>query len=941
MSVLDETVAEVLGSVLTTASLRLGLALGSPRGRRRADVELARWFDTYALTDAVPQKISGELPPEELAEFLRDSATQSIVYELLAARLTAAPEAEVERLSRLFAVAGSQLLPSADSGMLFDFLDGQVCDLVGRLGGADPDLLQRVRQDAYLGRVVAAINRQTAALSGRFDPVGDREFTARYRRHAADQHGKLQPPDSERRRFVPIHDLYVPPVVTHLADAGPGMPLPETGIWGLADGLHRAVLLGDPGGGKTTAANVIMHRYAADPNRALPFMVTLREYAAEDPPERSVLDHIQHKLAAFYQCRPPEGLVESLLLSGSVLVIFDGLDELLDTSRRSEVAAIVEHFCAEYPLSRVLVTSRTVGYDQARLDDRQFECYQLSGFNSGQVSEYVGKWFAAQERIDPGEAAAFLAESASASDLRSSPLMLALMCILFRGEGSIPRSRPELYEKCAALLFHKWDASRKIHLELRARNFIEPALRHLAHWLLTRAEAQPVVTEQDLVVETAAYLHGRGFEELGEAQAAAREFVEFCRGRLWVFTEAGTTGRGEPLYTFTHRTFLEYFAAAYLASIHDSPEQLARQLLSRVVNGEWDTVAQLAVQIKDRAAERGGDRIFQVLLADRRYRSATAAGNVLGFLGRCTAFIEPAPVTLRELVARAFAHARPDTSDYRLLEPLGWLMASVQRDLRDSVAAELERDVAALVESGRDSEHILGLRLSLQLHNAPFAINNGAQAWTKWDLSERFGRELMLAAQRCDDIAAVMAGNPGYAAAILAGRADLPEFLFRMPAAHFLAIRCAAPAEAAFRISFTSPARPAGNPVLDYVENRLRQIPVPAISADLSFGYETLFRNIIDGSIPLTQNSPAVGADRYCALAYLLCAFAEVSGKQEQLTAAGLGVLGPLHAYLTRRWGLSCQELPELPVAGRWQAVFTQWACRETDFLAAGTNPQT
>ena len=56
-----------------------------------------------------------------------------------------------------------------------------------------------------------------------------------------------------------------------------------------------------------------------------------------------------------------DGLVESLLVSGSALVIFDGLDELLDTSARSQVAAIIEQFCAEYPLTRVLVTSRTIG----------------------------------------------------------------------------------------------------------------------------------------------------------------------------------------------------------------------------------------------------------------------------------------------------------------------------------------------------------------------------------------------------------------------------------------------------------------------------------------------------------------------------------------------------------------------------------------------------
>ena len=72
--------------------------------------------------------------------------------------------------------------------------------------------------------------------------------------------------------------------------------------------------------------------------------------------------------------------MDLLLLTGRAVVIFDGLDELLDTARRADVTTRVERFCAEYPLAPVLVTSRVVGYDQARLDDRQFTCYRLGGF---------------------------------------------------------------------------------------------------------------------------------------------------------------------------------------------------------------------------------------------------------------------------------------------------------------------------------------------------------------------------------------------------------------------------------------------------------------------------------------------------------------------------------------------------------------------------------
>ena len=109
------------------------------------------------------------------------------------------------------------------------------------------------------------------------------------------------------------------------------------------------MLLGDPGGGKTTAANVLANFFASDPTRRIPFLVTLREYAAKTPPQWSVAGHIEHTLSTLYQCDPPVGLVERLLLTGRAVVIFDGLDELLDTSRRRDVSDRLEQFCSAYP----------------------------------------------------------------------------------------------------------------------------------------------------------------------------------------------------------------------------------------------------------------------------------------------------------------------------------------------------------------------------------------------------------------------------------------------------------------------------------------------------------------------------------------------------------------------------------------------------------------
>lgn len=289
------------------------------------------------------------------------------------------------------------------------------------------------------------------------------------------------------------------------------------------------------------------------------------------------------------------------------MVIFDGLDELLDTSYRREVTDRVELFCTRYPLTRVLVTSRRVGYHEAPMDDKMFETFEVGPFCDEQVHDYVVKWFG-QEYESDGDAAlytdAFMNESESVADLRTNPLMLALMCIIYRGQRFIPRNRPEVYERCATMLFERWDSYRHIYTKLEAGQVVDPILKHLAYWLFTDPNATEGVRESELVKETAKYLFARSFEDKDVAVRAADEFVRFCRGRAWVFSDAGSTAEGERLYTFTHRTFMEYFAAAQVTRLSDSPEAAARKLLRRVAKGEWDVVAQLVVQIENKNLRR-------------------------------------------------------------------------------------------------------------------------------------------------------------------------------------------------------------------------------------------------------------------------------------------------------------------------------------------------
>jgi predicted NACHT family NTPase len=239
-----------------------------------------------------------------------------------------------------------------------------------------------------------------------------------------------------------------------------------------------------------------------------PILVVLRDYGAEKKARNcSILQFIESTSNSNYQTQSPGGAFEYLLLNGHVLVVFDGLDELLDTRYRQEISSDVEAFCNLYPSVPVLVTSREVGYEQAPLDETKFEIFQLSPFTEEQVRNYAYKWFGAdpefglEQRKQKTEA--FLQESRIAPDLRSNPLMLALMCNIYRGENYIPRNRPDVYEKCALMLFERWDRMRGINASLPFEAHIRPTMMYLAHWIYSEDTLQGGVTEQRLIAYSA------------------------------------------------------------------------------------------------------------------------------------------------------------------------------------------------------------------------------------------------------------------------------------------------------------------------------------------------------------------------------------------------------------------------------------------------------
>jgi len=566
-----------------------------------------------------------------------------------------------------------------------------------------------------------------------------------YRSQVVNRHGYIVPSivDSQRRK-IPLDSLYVTPQFTSITENVASTKESKLILFdSFVNNIHRTVLLGNPGAGKSTLANKLCLDLASrdgNDSSIIPVLVTVRDYGVERKSlSRSILDFIKLKANSDYQIRPPDHIFEHWLQNGLVLIIFDGLDELLDTTDREAITSDIEAFCRLYPLIHVLVTSREVGYREAPLDRSIFGVFKIADFDDSQVSEYVQKWFnfemKDQETGDEGKAQPFLEELVFVpKDVKTNPLMLATLCAIYRGEGYIPRNRPEIYEHCSRLLFEKRDRERHIKYNLPFEEHVRPTIAYLAHWIYEDVTLQSGVVERKLIRKATEFLLAKRFDDIDEAESAAQKFVEFCTGRAWVFTDTGTTKEGERLYQFTHRAFLEYFTALHLVRTHATAKELLDVLQQRIAKREWDVVAQLAFQKKAQDVDGAADDLLMTLVTQSELALEQEAINILIFVAECLAFMVPRATTIRALLDASFKRGLPvasaaieeegieeiykespfyDNDNFfrSILFPLGIATA----ENLPIITANLESLLVPLIQSGTDYNALIAAEIGLNL----------------------------------------------------------------------------------------------------------------------------------------------------------------------------------------------------------------------------------
>jgi HEAT repeats/NACHT domain len=376
----------------------------------------------------------------------------------------------------------------------------------------------------------------------------------------------------------------------------------------------RVVLLGDPGAGKSALTRFLLltllepiadgpstgsPAWAAPLAGHLPLLVEIKDFLARRGPGCETFVEYLHALGKTEGYHLEQLELDKCLQQEPTVVLFDGLDEVFDPGERKRIAGEIAGFAATYPLARVVVTSRPVGYLEGPLRGAGFRHFALQDFDQEQIRSFVRSWYGLTFPGKPEEATPRIErvlraidQSRSVALLAGNPLLLTVMVLLGR-QQELPRERAAFYQHAADVLCHHWDVNKHLRTagihEYVGIDDKREILRRLAFRMQSadKGLAGNYLREEELSAELEGYFRARYEQRPDEAKSAARAMVSELRERNYVLCLYGPG-----VYGFVHRTFLEYFCAAELVRrLHEDPEDYPIDWLLQIYGSHWQDAA--------------------------------------------------------------------------------------------------------------------------------------------------------------------------------------------------------------------------------------------------------------------------------------------------------------------------------------------------------------
>lgn len=519
----------------------------------------------------------------------------------------------------------------------------------------------------------------------------------------------------------------------------PGMGAVET--------YSKLRVLGKPGVGKTTfLQHLAIHcnRGAFAANQ-VPVFIVLRNFAEESrlSGEYSLLNHIR---SIFLTAGISEhSVAETLLGAGRVLLLLDGMDEVVN-QQSNAVLREIRSFSDKHHKNRFVATCRTAAQ---KLTLRGFTDVEIAPFTSLQIRAFARKWFLAFTKTNTqngqGQSVQFIEKLDEPSNwqfrqLVVTPLFLHLACWVFHGQKKFPTKRSEFYKQGLDLLLGKWDEARGVERDDVYRGFLLPQKLKLLSQIAAATFTQGQYFFEQRVIEQYIGDYIRHLpemptdpEELQHESEAVLKAIESQHGLL--------TERARGIFSFSYLAFQEYFTARKIVASHNlqALEQALAGLVNHITDPHWREIFLLTA-----AMLRSADSLVQLM---KQHIDALVAQDryLQEFLTWASQKSRAVPSPPKIASTRAFYLALARTphiaSHFTLACTLdqGMFLDAMLDDLLLECAIDRSQDFAYAHACGDALLHILSIVLDAGLHKSLEQLreqlpnrNQNQEKWKVW-----------------------------------------------------------------------------------------------------------------------------------------------------------------------------------------------------------------
>jgi predicted NACHT family NTPase len=359
----------------------------------------------------------------------------------------------------------------------------------------------------------------------------------------------------------------------------------------------KLMLWGKPGAGKTTflkhlAIQCVSEKIQID---KVPVYIEFDRFAIENYP--NFLDFFYQILA---NCEVTNSQTNELLKAGRMFILIDGLDEVKEEDSRLLIKHL-DSFLKSFHKNQYIITCRLAGQ---KFSPENFVEVEVADFSKEEITHFVSKWFDSQlkgEKSEPApkpkKADKFLKKlysqkNRSIQELANNPLLLTLMCLVFKDSEELSSNRFDLYRTAIDILLDKWDNSREKERRKIYKKLSASGRRDLLSYIAykTFKNGQYYFTLDTLKEYIADYIRTLPDTDIKREELLkdSEDIVESIEAQHGLLVKRATPN----IYSFSHLTFHEYFTARQITFPSSPPEydEALRSLLNYLTDNRWREV---------------------------------------------------------------------------------------------------------------------------------------------------------------------------------------------------------------------------------------------------------------------------------------------------------------------------------------------------------------